>query len=113
LDAIDQAQREFEEAMAVAGAALKEAGEAFARLRALSRAPAGPVDPMSDLMRATKVASVLGRDKSTVTAWCRQNRINGEEGFAVKLRGRWFVSRSRLEAHLIARGRAFQSSDWA
>ncbi|MET3965434.1 hypothetical protein [Bradyrhizobium sp. S3.9.1] len=90
-------------------AAHRAAIEALQRLK-LTRAPdappTAPVDQgppgveLSDLIEAGDAAAIARRSKVTIAAWCRENPINGEAGFAVKLGARWSVSKSRLLRHL-------------
>jgi hypothetical protein len=68
--------------------------------------PVAPLDPgppgleLSDLIEAGDAAALVRKAKSTVASWCRSNAISGADGFAVKVGGRWLVSKSRLLKHL-------------
>ena len=64
--------------------------------------PVAPVDPgpPDDLIEVGAAAALARRSKTTMAAWCRENPIDGEAGFAQKIGARWFVSKSRLLRHL-------------
>jgi hypothetical protein len=100
MDGVDQILQEFEKTVAAASA------EAFARLRAImdaakvDRPDDRPDLGIKDLMPAAAGAELAHRSKGTMTAWCRRHQIVGGAGFAVRIGGRWFVSRSRLVKHL-------------
>ena len=64
--------------------------------------PVAPVDlgPPDDLIEVGAAAALARRSKVILAAWCRENPIDGADGFAQKLHSRWFVSKSRLLRHL-------------
>ncbi|MBW5434555.1 hypothetical protein FXB41_07120 [Bradyrhizobium canariense] len=55
---------------------------------------------LKDLIPSGEAADLVKRAKSTMSKWCRDNRIEGERGFARQIGKRWFVSKSRLRRHL-------------
>jgi hypothetical protein len=71
-----------------------------------ARCPSAPVDhgpdglELNDLIEVGAAAALVRKAKSTVASWCRSNAISGADGFAVKIGGRWLVSKSRLLKHL-------------
>lgn len=110
MNALDQIATELDRLHRQHAAEIHALVERQASERAALVAQLGaPASPMSGLKRATEVASTLRRDKSTVTAWCRSNQMSGDDGFSVKIGGRWFISMSRLKAHMAARDRAFHA----
>jgi hypothetical protein len=94
--------RDLEAVMAAVGAIAD-------RLRAI-RAPA--VEPQidgaagavreqpNDLIPAAVAARLAQRSKPTMNRWCKKHPWNAPDGFAVFMRGRWFVSRGLFEAYL-------------
>jgi hypothetical protein len=70
------------------------------RIRATPRVPSDepaspPIDLPSDLIEIGIAAQLARRPADTVRSWCRTHLIDAG-GFAMRLRGRWFVSRSRF-----------------
>src|SRR6202035_1950787 len=79
--------------------------ELVSKLSAISARPPAAVGELpdleiKDLISAAEGAILARRAKSTMNNWCRANAIDGEKGFAARIRKRWFVSRSRLLRHL-------------
>jgi hypothetical protein len=104
-DDLDQVQDDFRTAFAAATRAIEDAQAAFDRLCAHVGAPPSPVIDRPDLglkglIPSGEAAELARRAKSTMTNWCRANKIDGEKGFAQKIGSRWFVSKSRLLRHL-------------
>lgn len=53
-----------------------------------------PTDLPQDLIELGIAAGIAKRPSDTVRSWCRLHLIDeGGNGFAMKLQGRWFVSR--------------------
>jgi hypothetical protein len=81
------------------------------RLRAISAPAVEPqigvtgvevvLEPPKDLITAARAADLAKRSKATIARWCKSHPWGEKpDGFAVFLRGRWFVSRSLFEAFL-------------
>jgi hypothetical protein len=103
MDGVDQILRDFEETVAAASA------EAISRLRAISaRQPAAlPAEtmrtPPTDLISAARAGKLARRSKQTIARWCAEHPWDTPGGFAICLRGRWFVSKAAFAEFLSQR----------
>lgn len=50
----------------------------------------------TDLIEIADAAELAHRPADTVRMWCRANPIDQPGGFALKLQGRWLISRPRF-----------------
>jgi len=86
---------------------LATAMERFRAIANVATATSGlrPDLGLKDLISSAEAADLVRRAKSTLNTWCRENAINGNEGFAIQIGPRWFVSKSRLLRHLASGSR--------
>jgi hypothetical protein len=79
----------------------------IAKLRAISaRPPASPETmrtPPTDLISAAEAGKLARRSKPTIARWCAEHPWDAPGGFAICLRGRWWVSKAAFVEFLSQR----------